>query len=102
MERHSSTLEPSAVLGTVKAAPPPAGAKRPALTAPPRGARERSGREEGMPVASRTKEQNSSKEKRSKVFGWVTTPAPSEAKSPRRDDGPGQTVAHQVAYTTHP
>src|SRR5258708_32111563 len=25
------------------------------------------------------------------------TPAPSEAKSPRRDDGPGQTVAHQVA-----
>src|SRR6202035_3950955 len=37
------------------------------------------------------------KEKRSKVFGWVTTPAPSEAKSPRRDDGPGQTVAHQVA-----
>src|SRR6202035_5727393 len=37
------------------------------------------------------------KEKRSKVFGWIMTPAPSEAKSPRRDDGPGQTVAHQVA-----
>jgi len=94
MERRSPTLEPSAVLGTVKAAPPPAVAKRPALTVPARGARASAGRDEGMPVAV---EQRNWKEKRSKVFGWATTPAPSEAKSPRRDDGPGQTVAHPVA-----
>src|SRR5712672_504308 len=94
MERRSPTLEPSAVLGTVKAAPPPAVAKRPALTVPARGARASAGRDEGMPVAV---EQRNWKEKRSKVFGWATTPAPSEAKSPRRDDGPGQTVAYPVA-----
>ena len=37
------------------------------------------------------------------VFGWVTTPGLLEAKSPRRDDGSGQTAAHPVGTTTtHP